>query len=115
VTDKGKAFDGEDTIHVPIPGTDLEPVNPERIKKLARELADARAALEVLGRSLEVANADFKALRRVIFGDEKSTVHACPLDGSGIMPCCGRTSMEVPLTEPISLDGTLVNCTGIRP
>jgi hypothetical protein len=105
--------DNEDTINVPIPGTDLEPADPERIKKLNKELADARAALETLGRSLEVVNADYQALRKIVLGDEESVVHACPPNSSGIMPCCNRAPMDVPLTERISLDGTAVTCRGV--
>ncbi|MEV6791293.1 hypothetical protein AB0M87_04670 [Streptomyces sp. NPDC051320] len=29
-------------------------------------------------------------------------VHACPPDGSGLTPCCGRTPFELPLTDRIS-------------
>ncbi|AXH66197.1 hypothetical protein SEA_SATIS_36 [Streptomyces phage Satis] len=110
-----KTTGNEDTINVPIPGTELEPADPKRIEKLTKEMADVRAAMETLGRSLAVAQEDYKALRLIVMGDEESTVHACPPDGSGIMPCCGRTPMDVPLTERISLDGTTVTCRGVRP
>lgn len=39
-------------------------------------------------------------------------VHACPPDGSGIMPCCGRTPFEVPRTDRMTSDPALVTCTG---
>lgn len=109
---KGEALK---VIRIPVPGTDLEPADPERIKRLTKEKADARAALEVLGRSLKVAMADFEALRRVIVGDEESITHACPTGDSGIMPCCGRGTMDVPLTEPVTMNRDAVTCQGVRP
>lgn len=36
-------------------------------------------------------------------------VHACPPDGSGRMPCCGRTPFEVP-KDRMTLDPALVTC-----
>ena len=38
-------------------------------------------------------------------GDQQpatETVHACPPDGSGLTPCCGRTPFELPLGDRIS-------------
>jgi hypothetical protein len=37
-------------------------------------------------------------------------VHACPPDGSGLTPCCGRTPFELPLTDRISSE-VPVTCT----
>lgn len=39
------------------------------------------------------------------------TVHACPPDGSGLTPCCGRTPFELPLGDRISSEAP-VTCTG---
>jgi hypothetical protein len=39
-------------------------------------------------------------------------VHACPPDGSGITLCCGRTPFELPRTDRMSTDRSLVTCTG---
>lgn len=45
-------------------------------------------------------------------------VHQCPLDGSNIMPCCGRTVYEVPPSDCIAslryetLGGVKPNCQG---
>ena len=39
-------------------------------------------------------------------------IHACPPDGSGIMPCCGRQPTEVPRTDRITVLGPLVTCGG---
>lgn len=41
-------------------------------------------------------------------------VHACPPEGSGIMPCCGRTPFEVPLTDRMT-STERVTCTGVLP
>lgn len=38
------------------------------------------------------------------------TTHACPADGAATMPCCGRTPLEVPMSEGITVDATLVTC-----
>lgn len=37
-------------------------------------------------------------------------VHACPPDGSGITPCCGRTPFELPRTDRMATDPALVTC-----
>lgn len=36
-------------------------------------------------------------------------VHMCPPEGSGLMPCCGRTPFEV-MSDRMTLDADLVNC-----
>lgn len=36
--------------------------------------------------------------------------HRCPPTGSGIMPCCGRAPFEVPRTDRMTLDPSLVTC-----
>lgn len=38
--------------------------------------------------------------------------HQCPPDGSGIMPCCGRTPFEVARTDRMTLEATRVDCKG---
>lgn len=39
--------------------------------------------------------------------------HLCPQAGSGVMPCCGRTPLEVPIARHrITLDPALVTCPG---
>jgi hypothetical protein len=38
------------------------------------------------------------------------TVHACPPDGAGVTPCCGRTPFELPRTDRMSTDSALVTC-----
>ena len=39
-------------------------------------------------------------------------VHRCPPIGSGEMPCCGRTPIEVPQWHRLTLDPALVTCEG---
>lgn len=36
--------------------------------------------------------------------------HRCPLKGEGITPCCGRTPLELPVTDRLTLDDALVTC-----
>lgn len=42
-------------------------------------------------------------------------VHGCPLDGSGVTPCCGRTPFELPRTDRMATDSTPVTCPGAAP
>lgn len=51
------------------------------------------------------------ALDALLSGAE--TVHQCPPDGSGIMPCCGRTPFEVS-ADRMADDPALVTCKGKR-
>lgn len=41
---------------------------------------------------------------------QTEVVHACPPDGSGLTPCCGRTPFELPLGDRISSEAP-VTCT----
>jgi hypothetical protein len=36
--------------------------------------------------------------------------HQCPPDGQGFTPCCGKTPFELPRTDRITLDPSLVTC-----
>lgn len=38
--------------------------------------------------------------------------HRCPPDGSGLMPCCGRTPFEVPRYHRMTTDPLFVTCPG---
>ena len=109
--------DNEDTISVPIPVVEEKaeaesPTESEVLEKMDFDLMDVRNAMESLGRSLAVVTTEFERLSKLVIGEEDTTVHACPPDGSGLMPCCGRSPIDVPLTERISMDGTTVTCTG---
>ncbi|WGV35735.1 hypothetical protein SEA_FRANKENWEENIE_42 [Streptomyces phage Frankenweenie] len=108
----------EDTISVPLPGVEQEPEpeqvsDAERLEKLAVDLGDVRAAMESVGRALAVLSTEFERLSTLVIGEEDTIVHACPPEGSGLMPCCGRSPIDVPLTERISMDGTAVTCPGV--
>jgi hypothetical protein len=37
-------------------------------------------------------------------------VHHCPLDGCGVTPCCGMTPFELPRTDRMTSDPSLVTC-----
>lgn len=37
-------------------------------------------------------------------------IHLCPPKGSGEMPCCDRTPFEVPITDLMTLDVSVVTC-----
>jgi hypothetical protein len=109
----------EDTISVPLPEVEQEPEpeqvsDAERLEKLAVDLGDVRAAMESVGRALAVLSTEFERLSTLVIGEEDTIVHACPPEGSGLMPCCGRSPIDVPLTERISMDGTAVTCAGTR-
>ena len=41
-----------------------------------------------------------------------SIVHACPPDGSGVTPCCGRTPLELPAHHQLTVNHTAVTCPG---
>lgn len=42
------------------------------------------------------------------------TVHACPPEDAGLMPCCDRTPFDAPRTDRMTADPNLVTCTGPR-
>lgn len=50
------------------------------------------------------------AYRRVREDERHSVIHACPPEGSGVMPCCGCTPFEVPLTHRLTLEPDNVTC-----
>lgn len=104
--------DNEDTISVPlpVPPPEPEPTEEQEIQQAERSLTDIHAAMEVMGRTLAVTTTAFEELKRVVFGDEKAMVHACPPGTTEKLPCCGRSMIDVPLTERISLDGSEVTC-----
>jgi hypothetical protein len=37
-------------------------------------------------------------------------IHACPPDGSGLTPCCGKTPFELPATDRMTSDPEQVTC-----
>jgi hypothetical protein len=42
------------------------------------------------------------------------TTHDCPRDGEGMTLCCGRTPFDLPRSDHMTIDATLVTCTGNR-
>lgn len=85
--------------------TDPQPAEPELTETQAphrkiriRTEADLRHALTLLDRAQGVDTAPAEI------------VHACPPDGSGLTPCCGRTPFELPLGDRISSEAP-VTCT----
>jgi hypothetical protein len=79
----------------------------EKIRALHHEAALALPASS----ALEAHDADVRRQERervkAFFGE---VIHQCPPDGSGLMPCCGRTPFEVPQSNRITLDPTMVTC-----
>jgi hypothetical protein len=41
-------------------------------------------------------------------------VHLCPPGDEGWTPCCDRTPFELPKSDRMTLDPTLVTCSGAR-
>lgn len=41
---------------------------------------------------------------------EGGVTHRCPPDGEGVMPCCGRTPLEVSRSDRMTRDDGLVTC-----
>lgn len=41
------------------------------------------------------------------------TIHACPLKGSGITPCCGKTPFELPPSDRLTTHQELVTCAAL--
>lgn len=41
------------------------------------------------------------------------TTHVCPPGDSGIMPCCGLTPFDVPLSDRLVVDRAEATCTGL--
>lgn len=58
-----------------------------------------------------IIGVDFTGLKPEIV-ETPTTVHACPPEGGGLTPCCGRTPFELPSNERLTAHGELVTCTG---
>jgi hypothetical protein len=101
---------GEDAVE---PDEGLKAANQELLDFLGRAqsgMTGVQEAMLALGRSLAVTLAAFEELSRTVFGDEDSVVHACPPDGSGVMPCCQRAVADVAGTDRITEDPSAVTC-----
>lgn len=66
-------------------------VHAERIDQLREGWATWEARVRELGGEIEIT-------------------HACPPGDANLTPCCGRTPFELPRTDRITLDRTLVTC-----
>ena len=42
--------------------------------------------------------------------EQREVIHACPPDGSGLTPCCGRTPFELPRTDRMTTDPAEATC-----
>lgn len=114
--------DSEDTISVPLPSPplELEASDIQEVEESSeadeRKLSmdDMRTAMETMERTLTVTMAAFDDLKRIVFGERRAIVHASPpISGvTGKLPCCGRSMIDVPMTEHISFDGSEVTCRG---
>lgn len=51
-------------------------------------------------------------LRRAADVLENRATHQCPPEGSGIMPCCGRTPFEVSRSDRMTVHADFVTCLG---
>lgn len=107
------SVDNEDTISVPLPVKEekaAEPEQADRLEQAVVELTDIRDAIDTLERTLSVTKVAFENLKLLLFGDGKAVVHAWPLPGVELTPCCGRKAIDLPLTERIALDPSEITC-----
>ncbi|UJV41616.1 hypothetical protein [Streptomyces sp. AMCC400023] len=102
-----------------MPKLTTEQVTTHTIVLTDTELAEwreaARCALDLGGDKDEhtdtwrtISRLGLSALR----GDRVDSVviHACPPDGTGLTPCCGRTPLELPRTHRMTNDPAMVTC-----
>lgn len=101
--------DEEDTISVPLPVTQDAQSDPV---KTELDMEDIASALESVGRAIVTISTTFERLRILIEGEEGATTHAPPVSAMGPAPCCGRSVLDIPMTERISFDGTGITCKG---
>lgn len=91
----------------------------ETLRRLAAEAPHAETPDEAPPREPHPTEADLRHALAVLdrfHGRDTDgpavpeTVHACPPDGSGLTPCCGRTPFELPRTDRISSEPAAVTC-----
>lgn len=56
------------------------------------------------------ARTDIPRLLAHIMASVGGVIHACPPDGSGEAPCCGRGLLELPRADRMTLDPARVTC-----
>lgn len=101
--------DNEDTISVSLP---VAPDEEPELAKATFDMEDVCSALESVGRTIGTLATTFERLRVLIEGEEGATTHAPPVSAMGPTPCCGRSVLDIPMTERISFDGTGITCKG---
>lgn len=68
--------------------------------------------IPIKGRDYRIAEEEVSGRNVTLTLIEADTiVHACPPEGSGLTPCCGRTPFELPYSDRMTLTG-LVTCVG---
>ena len=107
--------DEEDTISVPIvtTGAEIEVKEPD-VTESVFDPSDVLSALESVSRVIATLNMEFERLRMLIEGEEGATTHAPPLSAMGLTPCCGKSLLDIPITERILFDGAGVTCKGVN-
>lgn len=85
--------------------------------ELAQNLLTGSIRLSVEGSGVDLTPATAAELAAkleaaAVYGHSFDTViiHACPPQGSGVMPCCGRAPAEVPATDRVTLYPENVTC-----
>jgi hypothetical protein len=78
----------------------------QRVLALAGRMDAAAAALGITEETAGIT----ASLRDAVGASPSGVTHRCPPDGSGTMPCCDRTPFEVPETDHITSDASLVTC-----
>lgn len=91
----------------------------DSIEQIGREPQVLNWSMTVSGVSLDVAQ-QIEALGPQGEAPHVEVTHGCPpmLGGGGLTPCCGRSPLELPVTDRLSLDPRAVNCTAptaVRP
>jgi hypothetical protein len=59
---------------------------------------------------VEFDDAVERRIRDIVREEMLVTVHACPPEGSGVTPCCGKTPFELSRSDRMSVDARAVNC-----
>ena len=74
----------------------------DEIEQLREDLAEHATHLDLLQQNADSQRTNWAA-------DPFAPIHACPPEGSGIMPCCGCTPFEK-IRDRITDDSRLVTC-----
>lgn len=80
---------------------------PEIRLPIGADTAPVIAVIDVIVRHLAALRDELAAMN----GAEE-TVHACPFEGERATPCCDRTPFDLPRTDRITINHSLVTCKG---